>query len=97
MDDNDPIVVLNRAATAPEGGWHVFPMQAGSVLIWVVKRFLWSLLLTVLVALGVVALEFVRHTAPYLAGPEAFPELGKLAARLDELPAFEATSLERFK
>ncbi|MCA9541888.1 MAG: hypothetical protein KC620_23485 [Myxococcales bacterium] len=66
MDDNDPIVVLNRAATAPEGGWHVFPMQAGSVLIWVVKRFLWSLLLTVLVALGVVALEFVAIDDPRL-------------------------------
>lgn len=46
---------------------------------------------------AVVALEFVRHTAPYLAGPEAFPALGTLAARLDEMPAFKATSLERFK
>ena len=44
-----------------------------------------------------VALDFVRFTAPYLLPAGRYPALTALARRLDALPAFQETSLERFR
>lgn len=44
-----------------------------------------------------VALDFIRFTGGYLAPAGSYPSLEALAARLATLPAFQETSLERFR
>lgn len=66
MQDFDASAVVKAARVDPAPGWVVFPWRRVVAVVWLVARLAWALLVMVIAAIAVLALEVVAIDDPNL-------------------------------
>lgn len=66
MQTLDATAMVESAEQSPPPGWAVFEWQRATAAVWLVKRLLWALVVTVIAAVAVLALEWVPIDDPMM-------------------------------